>query len=243
MQYFGGKFRISKDLSNYFNTQVLKPNQTFVDLFCGSCNIISKIDNNRMLIANDKHYYLIEMFKALQNGWIPPEFISEDQYKNIKLNSDLYPDYLVGFVGFGCSFAGKWWRGYCRSNVKRNYCLSAKKSLIYKMQTNLNYIEFKNLDYKDIKIPTNSIVYCDIPYNNSTSYCLKEVGKFNHLDFYTWVLDNKNNFTCYISEYKENILDKLSQFQKVWEKDSSKSVRNKSNKLDITTEVLITPYL
>ena len=62
MQYFGGKVRISKNLALFINNQ-LKENQTFVDLFCGSCNVISKIDNNRLRIANDKHYYLIEMWK------------------------------------------------------------------------------------------------------------------------------------------------------------------------------------
>ena len=46
MRYFGGKQRISKQLSQYLNSQ-LKDNQPFVDLFCGSCNIISKIDKDR----------------------------------------------------------------------------------------------------------------------------------------------------------------------------------------------------
>ena len=33
------------------------------------------------------------------------------------------------FVGFGCSFAGKWFGGYARSNDKRNYAKMAKNSL------------------------------------------------------------------------------------------------------------------
>ena len=74
MHYFGGKQRISKSLSEYLNLQ-LKEGQPFVDLFCGSCNIISKIDNNRLRIANDKHKYLIAMWKALQNGWQMPDNI------------------------------------------------------------------------------------------------------------------------------------------------------------------------
>ncbi len=82
MRYFGGKQRISKQLSQYLNLQ-LKDNQTFVDLFCGSCNVITKIDNNRLRIANDKHFYLIEMWKALQNGWIPPTDITRREYKEI----------------------------------------------------------------------------------------------------------------------------------------------------------------
>ena len=76
MQYFGGKQRISKQLSQYLNSQ-LKDSQPFVDLFCGSCNIISKIDTDRLRIANDKHKYLISMWKELQNGWQMPDNIFE----------------------------------------------------------------------------------------------------------------------------------------------------------------------
>ena len=83
MRYMGGKQRISKYISEILN-QNLKENQTFVDLFCGSCNIISKIDDNRLRIANDKHYYLIEMWKALQNGWQMPDSISREEYYYIK---------------------------------------------------------------------------------------------------------------------------------------------------------------
>lgn len=43
MRYFGGKHRTSKLIAEYLNSQ-LDPGQPFVDLFCGSCNIISKVD-------------------------------------------------------------------------------------------------------------------------------------------------------------------------------------------------------
>lgn len=87
IRYFGGKQRISKELSEYLNSQ-LKTKQPFVDLFCGSCNIISKIGQDRVRIANDKHKYLIAMWKALQDGWQMPNNISEEEYKYIKDNQD-----------------------------------------------------------------------------------------------------------------------------------------------------------
>ena len=127
MHYFGGKSRLSKDITNIINSN-LKEEQTFVDLFCGSCNIIEKIEPNRIRIANDKHKYLIEMWKALQNGWIPPNDISEEEYKYIRENKNENMA-LTSFVGFGCSFAGKWFGGYARSNDKRNYAKMAKNSL------------------------------------------------------------------------------------------------------------------
>ena len=42
MQYFGGKAKIAKELSKELQSR-LKEGQAFVDLFCGSCNVVSRI--------------------------------------------------------------------------------------------------------------------------------------------------------------------------------------------------------
>ena len=233
MQYFGGKQRISNQLGEYLNQQ-LKQNQIFVDLFCGSCNIISKINNDRIRIANDKHYYLIEMWKALQNGWEMPDYISEEEYKYIKNNKN-EDVALTGFVGFGLSYSGKWFGGYCRDKTGRNYCLNAKNSN-NKILDKIKDVYFYNMDYKELDIPEGSLVYCDIPYKNTTQYCKEEVGIFNHDEFYDWVRSNSKKYEIYISEYKENIPD---DFSIVWEQESKKDIRDKENKRQQTTEVLI----
>lgn len=233
MQYFGGKVRIVKELALFLNNQ-LKERQPFIDLFCGSCNVISKIDNNRLRIANDKHYYLIEMWRALQNGWEMPNEITEKEYQYIKNNKDEKP-YLTGFVGFGCSFSGKWFGGFCRNNTNRNYCLNAKNSNL-KLLPNLQDVIFYNEDYRNANIPIGSLVYCDIPYKDTTQYCKDEVGEFNHDEFYQWVRENSNKYEIYVSEYKENV---PKDFEIVWEKKSRKDIRDKENKLCKTIEVLI----
>ena len=233
MRYFGGKVRIGKDLSLFLNNQ-LKENQPFVELFCGSCNKISRIDSNRLRIANDKHYYLIEMWIALQNGWEMPNEITEEEYQYIKNNKNEKP-YLTGFVGFGCSYSGKWFGGYCRDNTGRNYCLNAKNSNL-KLLSSLQDVKFYNKDYKDVDIPIGSLIYCDIPYKNTTQYCKNEVGKFDHDEFYQWARENSDKYEIYISEYKENI---PNDFEIVWEKTSRKDIRNRNNELVKTQEVLI----
>ena len=233
MQYFGGKHRISKQLSQYLNSQ-LKDNQPFVDLFCGSCNVISKIDDNRIRIANDKHKYLIAMWKALQDGWLPPDKISREEYVFIRDNKDDSP-YLAGFVGFACSFAGRWFEGYAYNSKGHNYCLSSKRSCINKL-SNLNNVEFYNLNYDKVNIPKGSLVYCDIPYKGSKPYCKKEVGIFDHYEFYQWVRDNSSTYDIYISEYKENVPE---DFEIVWEMESRKIIRNAENEAVRTIEVLM----
>lgn len=237
MQYFGGKERVSRSLSKFINENYLKGNnKSFYDLFCGSCNVLTKIDNNRNLIGNDIHKYLISMWKELQNGWIPPKTISELEYKNIKNNMDLEP-YLSGFVGFGCSYSGKWWGGYARDKNNRNYCLNAYNSTMKKLEK-LKNVDFYSLDYSELNIKNGSVVYCDIPYKNTTQYSVKECGEFDHEKFYKWCLDNKNNFTILISEYKHNVPE---GFEIVWEMESKKDIRDKNGVQQKTLEILMKP--
>lgn len=63
MQYFGGKAKIAKELSGVLNSYLIGNDKPFIDAFCGSCNVISKIDSNRIRIANDKHKELIAMWQ------------------------------------------------------------------------------------------------------------------------------------------------------------------------------------
>lgn len=214
-----------------------RENQVFVDLFCGSCNVVAEIDNKYHRIANDKHKYLITMWKAMQKGWVPPDTCSEEEYKHIKSNLD-EDMALSGFIGFACSFGGKWFGGYARrKDAYRNYCIQGKRGNI-KLIENMKNVVFENKDYKELDIPYGAIVYCDIPYKEKTQFSVRECGKFYHDEFYEWVEKNKYNFDIYISEYKESVPD---GFEIVWEKESRTDLGNINNEKTKTTEVLITP--
>ena len=88
MRYHGGKTRISGTISEVLNNAIhgrqvpdidraCKPaeyiyiyiyEKPFVSLFCGACSIESKIKAKRKIL-NDKHEHLIEMLRAVQNGY------------------------------------------------------------------------------------------------------------------------------------------------------------------------------
>ena len=222
MKYIGSKNRHAKELLSII-LKDRKLNQYYVEPFCGGFNIIDKVNGNR--IANDKHYYLIELFKAIQNGWIPPDSISFEQYEEIRKNKDNYESFLVGFVGFGCSFSGKWFGGYARGNQNngspRNYCLESKNNIL-KQYSGLQGIEIYNVDYKTLKIPDYSIIYCDPPYEGTVKYSIKE--DFDYNIFWKWcerkVLDGHKVF---VSEYNAP-----SGWKSVWKK-------NVKNTLDLNT--------
>jgi len=188
VQYFGGKHRTSKWIAEYLNSQ-LEDGQPFVDLFCGSCNVISKIDTSRKRIANDKHTYLVEMWTAFINGKEFPAKVTREDYSYIKSNKDDDPA-LTGFVGFGMSFGGKWFGGFTGEVSKngQDYLKCAVNSTKVKIK-GLIGVDFFNREYYHVPIPHGSVVYCDIPYKGTTSYCKSEVGAFDHEAFYNWAKD------------------------------------------------------
>ena len=176
MQYFGGKSRLAKPISQEIN-RLLQPGQPYVEAFCGSCNVISHVDPHRIRIANDLHYYLIQMWQQAQmDANVFPSQVSQEQYYQIKATG---ADWLKGFVGFGCSSAGKYWNGYARNNQGTNYAARSKRALLQKIH-HLNDVQFLNLSYDQISLPPQSLVYCDPPYANATGY---STGKFDHPKF------------------------------------------------------------
>lgn len=235
MQYFGGKAKIAKPLADFLNSQ-LKPGQPFVDLFCGSCNVISKIDPDRVRIANDLHKNLVDMWKYVQDGGVLPDEISEDEYRAINKNREDYPSWLVAFVGFGSSFAGKYFGGFARCSDGKNYGAIAKRSTISKV-VGIQDVEFYSGDYAKVPLPCEpTLIYCDIPYKNTTGY---SVGDFNHSSFYDWAIRTSSlGHSVFVSEYYHNL---PAGWEVVWMKESRKSIRDKDQKHVETTEIIMTP--
>jgi len=77
----------------------------------------------------------------------------------------------------------------------------------------LQQLELTSLDYRQVEIKPNSVVYCDIPYSGTKKY----THEFNHNEFFDWAASRE--FPVYISEY--NISD--PRFEVVY--SVSKSVK------------------
>lgn len=230
MMYFGGKFRISKQIATLINSY--NPT-TYVEPFCGSCNVAIKIDCENKIL-NDKHPYLIEMWKALQNGWIPPTECSEEMYKYYKENKDINKP-MSGFIGFACSFAGKWFGGYARNKVRRNYCMvghnSVLKKIPYIKDAKFTCCDFSELNFKD------TLIYCDPPYKNTTPYNKALLGKFPDDEFVEWVKQQSKHNIVLVSEYKHNVPDGANILLEI---NSKTAIRDKNNDLIPTIETVYT---
>ena len=233
MQYFGGKARIAKVLAAELQSR-LQPNQTFVDLFCGSCNVVSKVKADKR-IANDLHKELIALHIAAQQGQELPCVVTEEEYLSMKRNKSTYPAWLLGFVGFGCSFAGRYFEGYARGDTQ-NYALCASTS-IKKKHSSMKDVEFVSLNYSDVQLEDGSFIYCDIPYLSSTKKY--STGSFDHEAFYKYAKQKQSEgHTVYVSEYEHNVPE---GWVVVWRHESKKSIRNRDKVQEKTVEVLMTP--
>ena len=84
----------------------------------------------------------------------------------------------------------------CR-NVLQNQ--QRKKQLDSLKKEQVNNITFFNNDYRDVPIPNNAIIYCDIPYKSTGTYN-KEL--FDYESFYIWCEEKqRQGYKVYISEY------------------------------------------
>lgn len=157
--------------------------------------MIDKVEGLR--IGNDLNYHLIEMWRALQKGWVPPDVITEDDYKYLKAAQDIEDPALVAFAGFLVSFGGKWMAGYARDKDGNNYAARGKRALLKQLPKMIG-VELYNLDYRDLEIPEKSIIYCDPPYRGTTGY----MHGVDHDIFWQWCRDKSMaGHQVFISEY------------------------------------------
>lgn len=144
-------------------------------------------------VASDSNHALITMYRALQDGWLPPDDVSEDLYAEYKAKQDP-SDPLTAFIGIGCSFGGKWFGGYARQKGY-NFAAGGRRAL-QKQLPSIMGVRFLAQDYKDW-YPSDKLIYCDPPYENTTGY----KDKFNHVEFWDVMREWSKNNTVVISEY------------------------------------------
>jgi DNA adenine methylase len=188
----GGKFRTGKEIAHFLESKRTH-GQVYFEPFVGGAWVLQEISGDR--IASDGCHPLISLYIDLQSGWIPPDFISEYEYNEFKNNGNKY-DGMTGFIGFGCSFSGKYFGGYARSE-NRNYCLNAKNSLI-KQLPKIKDVQFLYGEY-DLHFPVDKLIYCDPPYENTTQYGYSK--KFDHAKFWNKMREWSKYNTVIISEY------------------------------------------
>lgn len=219
MKYVGSKRRILK----YILPIILKDrraDQWFVEPMCGSAIVSQNVDGK--VIATDVNRYLTCLLMCVQNGLKFPCTVSEKDYVEWKSFYDMVENNhhdcsissaaMIGFVGFCCSYGGKFFGGFARGNDNkgnpRNFADEQSRNLEKRIPL-IQHILFNCYDYRklitveerDVRwgIPPNSLIYVDPPYKNSTGY---RTGKFDHEEFWEWCRKKRGEgHTIFVSEY------------------------------------------
>ena len=182
------------------------------------------------MIMNDKNEYLIALLNAVKGGYQLPEIVTPEEYRQIRLNKDV-DKALTGFVGFACSFGGKWFAGYAKNSIDTNYALRGKKSLLKDMSTLAN-AEFICSDYQDVKLPEKCVIYLDPPYNNTTGYN-REL--FDTDKFWKYAREISKQHLVFISEQIAP-----DDFISIWYKSKRRTLDvNKSNQFYKTEHLFV----
>lgn len=115
----------------------------------------------------------------------------------------------------------------------------AKALLIYEVLNRLKRLNsiigggkmptFSNKSYDEVEISDNSVIYCDIPYDNTAEY---RVGGFDHKKFYEWC--GKQDKPLFISSY-----EMPDTFKCVWQKKIGALLASSGN--STTIERVFTP--
>lgn len=215
MKYMGSKSRFAKSLLPI----ILKDRshgQWYVEPFAGGMNMVCNVSGN--VIASDLNFYLIEMWRALVKGWVP-EKITKAFYDKVRASKNDYPPNIVGWIGFNCSYSGKWFGGFA-GEVKtkegvRDYQAEAIKNVLSQVEK-MRHILLENKPYHELILPNNSIVYCDPPYESTTKYA----DGFDHAMFWDWIRKISNSgHAVFVSEYQAP-----PDFKCIWQMEANSSL-------------------
>ena len=195
MKYMGSKRRFAKELVPLIQSYISEDTIAYIEPFVGGANIIDKI-NHTVRIGGDNNEYLIALYNSMIKGYIPKDFISREDFYDIKQNKDSYSKEEVALCGILASYNGNWFRAYggyseTKTGKDRNYYAEGVRGLIKQVPLIMD-IKFQNKDYKEYSKVFNCVIYCDKEYE-STDKTYKNKN-FNHIEFWDWVRHmSKNN--------------------------------------------------
>lgn len=220
MQYPGGKSRQIKYIAPIVLSH--KEERVMYEPFCGAMSATVGLQPYR---ASDSSKDIIDLYLAIRSGSFElPDECSKELYETLR-HAPSSP--LRTFIGFSCSFGGKWFGGYARNAKNQNYCEVGKRSLQRKIDATKDVI-FTHNSYDDFTFSGNDIVYCDPPYAKT----LNAYGKnntFNSRQFWDWCKSQQfSGAKMFVSEI--SIPDDV-QHEVVWEKERVSTMSDKDHSI------------
>ena len=186
MMYLGGKSRLAKRIGAAILENTNQRGCYIEPMIGGGSVFFELAPHFQKSYGGDIQEDLILMYRALAEGWEPPNTLPEDEWRELR---DSEPSALRAFAGFGCSFGGRFFEGYARNTKGDNYAAHARKRLMRYSDT-LETITippfFGHGDYDEWTPTPDCVVYLDPPYAGTKGYSSKRSGvpTFNHDAFW-----------------------------------------------------------
>jgi DNA adenine methylase len=210
VRYLGGKSRIAKPIAAIVDAVALAQRAIVIEPFCGALSVTAALTSPR--IASDACLPLITLYRALRAGWTPPDSVDRALYDRVKATRDPN-DPLTAFVGFGCSYGGKWFAGLDRGyRATRGDCSAANEAarMLRAKIAACADVPITHRDYRD-HAPDGDIVYCDPPYASTTAYTA--AASFDSAAFWSTARTWSTRAIVLVSEYAAP-----PDFVEVWSK-------------------------
>jgi len=176
VRYMGGKHRQGPAIAAAVMARHA-PGASYYEPFCGGLG--SAVRAVPLVSAAGGHSFLsdgseavVTMWRAVLDGWMPPEHVGREEYERVKVARDPR-DPLTAFCGFGCSFSARWFASYVNS------AKSSRASVLKKAATLEGYkFSIRHLDYRQVQPRGGAVVYLDPPYENRS-----KVHDFDSFDY------------------------------------------------------------
>lgn len=159
----------------------LREGRVWVEPFVGGCNVL--VNQPGCRIAGDGNPFLIALLTAVRDGWVPPEFVTRDQFMECKHSPESFDPALVGYVGTCAAWGGLWLRGFAGGTHTTRYRVRSRPNLL-RLGRQLDGVSLYAGSYETIAIPSGAFVYCDPPYKDTTGYLGS--ASFDHDKFWCW---------------------------------------------------------
>ena len=217
MNYIGGKYKLLPQILPLFPKNI----ETFVDLFCGGCNVGINVTAKK-IIFNDNLTYLIELYRKFDSLNIEEilnhidnrinqfnlSLTNKDGYLELRklYNSEKNPLDLFVLVAYSFNHQIRFNNSHEFNNPfgKARSCFNEhmKNNLLDFLNTlNKNSVDFTSFNFDEFNfsgLSSNDFVYCDPPYLITT-------GTYN---------DGKRGFTGWSETEERKLLKILDDLDK-----------------------------
>lgn len=167
MRYMGGKARIAGRLSPVIIKRIKATGaRMYWEPFLGGANMFTRVvPHVETAIGSDVMPDLIMMWQAVQQGWLPPDSITREEYAALRRAK---PSALRAFAGFGCSFGGRWFEGYGAEKIDAKHPFGhvsyGSAADVRQQAPIMQRAHVAQLDYREARPRPGWLIYCDPPY-------------------------------------------------------------------------------